>query len=67
MQNYKYVFTTLKSMGRRNCDNCGKVIEKESEHSLKMPDEYCEHCKSERYAEYYFCSKDCVKDWLGKN
>jgi len=54
-------------MGRRNCDNCGKVIEKESEHSLKMPDEYCEHCKSERYAEYYFCSKDCVKDWLGKN
>ena len=54
-------------MGKRKCDSCGNEIEKESEHSLKVPEEPCEHCKSEVYSEYFFCSKACVSDWLQKN
>ncbi len=54
-------------MGSRNCDNCKEKIEKEKEHILRSPDDYCKHCDSELFSEKHFCSKDCVIAWLKKD
>jgi len=51
-------------MGKRKCDTCTKEIEKESEYSLKTPEKECKSCHSELYAEYYFCSLECVQNWI---
>jgi len=51
-------------MGKRKCDICKKEIEKESEYSLKIPEKECKSCHSELYVEYYFCSLECVQNWI---
>ena len=54
-------------MSKRKCDNCNKEVDTKKEHILRAPDKYCEHCKSETFAEYNFCDKNCVIEWLQKN
>jgi len=44
------------------CDYCKGKIEKE--HSLKIPEQECQHCNSEIYSEYCFCSLSCVYNFI---
>ncbi len=40
------------------CDICAKVG---CDITLKVPDKYCEHCKSDLESTFYVCSNECLK------
>lgn len=48
------------------CDNCKKQIQNSTNWQLRKPCGECEHCNSELYEEYDFCSKDCLTEYMIK-
>jgi hypothetical protein len=54
-------------MAQRKCEQCNTAMTGTEKVKVTVPEEECEHCNSELYSEYTFCSKQCARDWLAQN
>jgi hypothetical protein len=43
---------------------CENRVDPTNRYELTVPADPCEKCKSDLYAEYCFCSRECAAAWL---